>query len=312
MSDVHLHPVLVELGRRRHGQATPGTRLVLAVTGGAMRGVLPAGMLAGLERAGVAPSCFDAIWGVSAGAVGAAYYLAGQARHGVTVYWDHLAPGPFVRFRRLLTPGPVMDLDFLFDEVLTTRVPLDVNAVVAAGTLRVLASSPEAVRVQVLGPATSAAELISHLRASCHVPLLAGEPPQVGAAVLYDGSLIEPIPYRTVLAHGATHVLVLSSTTPSASRRRQSLVEAAVSKLYDWRFPGVHDAIAGQVATSPELRTELFTRTTLPQDPPYVFELAPPPGVDVGSLCRDADRLAGAAQATAAAVDAVLAGVPGT
>jgi predicted patatin/cPLA2 family phospholipase len=61
-----------------------------------MRGVCTGGMLAGLEDLAITPDCFDLVVGVSAGAVGSAYYLAGDATAGVAVYWDHLPRLGFV------------------------------------------------------------------------------------------------------------------------------------------------------------------------------------------------------------------------
>jgi predicted patatin/cPLA2 family phospholipase len=43
------------------------------------------------------------------------------------------------------------------------------------------------------------------------LPLLAGPPVQLGGRRFYDAGLSESVPYRTALAQGATHVLVLRS-----------------------------------------------------------------------------------------------------
>ena len=43
------------------------------------------------------------------------------------------------------------------------------------------------------------------------VRLLAGPPVELGGRYYLDAGLSESIPYQTAMAHGATHVLVLSS-----------------------------------------------------------------------------------------------------
>jgi predicted acylesterase/phospholipase RssA len=55
------------------------------------------------------------------------------------------------------------------------------------------------------------AELRLALRASAALPLLAGPPVQFAGHRFYDAGLSESVPYRTALAQGATHVLVLRS-----------------------------------------------------------------------------------------------------
>ena len=78
------HPVMQELGWRRallnEGADLSGldTKLGLVVEGGGMRGVISGGALIALERLGLT-SAFDEVYGESAGAINACYFLAGEA-----------------------------------------------------------------------------------------------------------------------------------------------------------------------------------------------------------------------------------------
>jgi predicted acylesterase/phospholipase RssA len=67
--------------RAPHGD---GARIALAIEGGAMRGVVSAGMVAALEQLGLTHA-FDAVYGSSAGAINGAYFLTGQANLGATI-----------------------------------------------------------------------------------------------------------------------------------------------------------------------------------------------------------------------------------
>jgi predicted acylesterase/phospholipase RssA len=58
---------------------------------------------------------------------------------------------------------------------------------------------------------TDPAELRLALRASAALPLLAGPPVEFAGRRFYDAGVSESVPYRTALAQGATHVLVLRS-----------------------------------------------------------------------------------------------------
>lgn len=280
------HPVVAEVCDRLAGAST-GNQLALVIAGGGMRGVVAAAMLAGLEDVGVSPSVFDQVYGVSAGAVAGAYFATGSVGEVLHLYWEHLPALGFIRPARMLTGGPFMDLGVLFDDVMRVREPLDIDAVLRFGRLHVVAGSTATVGPVVLGPATSKDELLTHLRASCHVPVLAGRAPKLGGVTFFDGCLVEPIPCRSALAGGATHVLVLSTTPAGSARSRQSPPEYLLSRLYDLRFPGAHASVSGQVAASEVLRTELVRGTESLSGPPYLLEVAPAPAATPGPLCRD-------------------------
>jgi predicted patatin/cPLA2 family phospholipase len=71
----------------------------------------------------------------------------------------------------------------------------------------------------------SAANLRRALRASCALPLLAGPPVELQGRPYLDSGLSESIPYKTAIAQGATHVLVLSS------RRAEDVVRSSWSRF---------------------------------------------------------------------------------
>jgi predicted patatin/cPLA2 family phospholipase len=202
-----------------------------------------------------------------------------------------------------------MDLDVLFGRVLHDEVPLDHRCVLDHGGLRVLASSPSQVVTVALEPRSGRDELLGHLRASCHVPLLAGSPPRVDGEVLFDGSLTEPVPVPSALAADATHVLVLSSTRPAEARARQSVPELVVSRAYDRRYPGVHQVIADQVRSSRTTRRELAHRSASPASAPFVLEVVPPAGDLPSPLCTDPVALERAARSCRRQLAMSLAGL---
>ena len=95
-----------------------------------------------------------------------------------------------------------------------------------APTSRAVAVSATRAELRVLRDFESAADLLGAVRASCAIPVLTGAPPTYRGEPMVDGGLLEPIPYRTALREGATHVLVLRSREASYRARRQDrLVE---------------------------------------------------------------------------------------
>ena len=65
--------------------------------------------------------------------------------------------------------------------------------------------------LRVLADFADVEELMGAVRASAFLPRFAGDPPVFRGERMADGSLLEPIPFRSALDEGATHVLVLRS-----------------------------------------------------------------------------------------------------
>ena len=57
------------------------------------------------------------MYGSSAGAINAAYFLAGQARLGTTIYYEDINNAQFIDLLRPLRGRPIVDLGFLLDDV---------------------------------------------------------------------------------------------------------------------------------------------------------------------------------------------------
>jgi predicted patatin/cPLA2 family phospholipase len=195
--------------------------VALVVEGGAMRGVVSAGMVSALEDLGYGHA-FDAVYGASAGAISAAYFLAGQARLGTTIFHDDINNRHFIDLRRPLLGRPIVNLSFLLEEVVVRRKPLDVARVLGSPTpLRVLATDVVAGASCVLRDFQDAPALLAALRAGATMPVIAGGPFEYAARQLLDASLTEPIPIASAELDKHTHALVLL-TRGAAMRPRVS------------------------------------------------------------------------------------------
>lgn len=191
----------------------------------------------GLQDAGLTP-VFDAVYGASAGAINATYFLSGAQQQqqrralprprrltrpclhvatgqpeGLDLYTDHLAVGErFLSLRRYWSASPVMDLDYLLDELMASVIPLDTGAVLASPLpLVVVASSLTSLRSELLAGFGSSAELVEALKASACVPEIVGGPRSIALHgrqhQLVDAAVFEPLPVKAALRDGCTHVL---------------------------------------------------------------------------------------------------------
>ena len=215
------HPVVQVLLDRVRSGSTPGARtdghrVALVIEGGAMRGVVSGGMVTGLEALGLR-SAFDVVYGSSAGACAGAYFLAGQARDGARLYYEAVNNRRFIDVFRGLQRRAIVDLDFLFDDVLQHRLPLDFDEFSRSGVeFVVLASHVDgdfglegAVEAVRLSDFQDAADLRGALHASCRMPIVGGAPFTYRGMRYWDAAITQPVPIDAALNDGCTHVLVL-------------------------------------------------------------------------------------------------------
>jgi len=211
------------LRARRDGTAGDRHRVALVVEGGCMRGVIAAGAVTALDHLNLAQR-FDAVYGVSAGALNAAYMLSGQAAMGTSIYFEDLPAARFLSRRRILAGRRPMALDHTIDEIVGCRKRLDVTAVrAAAPEFHVLATCLEHRSLH-----RPHGLLLEQLRAAARVPLLSGPPVHLNGCRLYDGGLLEPLPVDLALQDGATHVVVLRTRPDGASILRHRHIEWAM------------------------------------------------------------------------------------
>jgi predicted patatin/cPLA2 family phospholipase len=216
-----MHEVLRVLGERARAGSLPGSRddglrVALAIEGGGMRGTISAGMALALDELGLV-SAFDAVYGASAGAITGAWLLSRP--QGLRGWTEPAYARAFIRRSALLRGRPVADIRALIEELYQTTFPMDFAAVLASPVeFHPLATDAATGQSTDLRPLCgSPAELRLALRASAALPLLAGPPVQLDGRRFYDAGLSESVPYRTALAQGATHVLVLRSRREPAT-----------------------------------------------------------------------------------------------
>jgi len=218
------HPVMKLIADRARSRSEPFHRqdkfkLGLVVEGGAMRGVVSAGMLAGLESLGLL-GVFDAVYGASAGAFNGAYFLAGQAAYGTSIYYENLNTRNFANLWRVFWEKPIVSLDYVLEKVLGQEKPLNWQAVLNSPIpLKVAVSSVGQLKARLLQGFTDREELFTALRASSEMPILTGGPIEFKDDRFLDAGLFQGIPIYTALEDDCSHVLVLL-TRPYGARRK--------------------------------------------------------------------------------------------
>jgi predicted patatin/cPLA2 family phospholipase len=320
-----LHEVLRVLTERARGGGTDGTaragsaradgwRVALVIEGGGMRGTISGGMALALHELGLVPA-FDAVYGSSAGTISGAWLLSSYPE-GLRGWADPEYARALIHRRAALRGRPVVGVETLIEEVYQTTFPLDYASVLASpvefhpmGTDAVTGLSTD------LRPLIhDTAGLRLAIRASAALPLLAGPPVELDGRRFYDAGLSESIPYRTALAQGATHVLVLRSRRDPVTTTRPTRSDLVVA----------HNGLRKE---TPELQAAFLARAArLAADdarlaraesaagadqtgPPWLLSIRPGPDSPlVSRLATDGPLLEAAFEAGRTAVHEVVAG----
>jgi predicted patatin/cPLA2 family phospholipase len=243
--------------RQARGSRPPhddGARIALVVEGGAMRGVISAGMVWALEDLGYVDA-FDAVYGSSAGAINAAYFLAGQAGLGTTIYYEDINNTSFIRLGRAVVRRPIVNLGYLLDDVAIRRKPLRVDRVLTSPSpLSVLATDIDRQSPHVFNAFATARSLFAALRAGATMPVVAGDPFVHDGGRYLDASLSEPIPVPAAEANGCTHALVLLTRSGAMQARPSAFDRYFVAP----RLRRISPALADRYLTRAEPYSQLI------------------------------------------------------
>lgn len=259
-----------------------------------MRGVVSAGMVSALEELGLGQA-FDAVYGSSAGAINAAYFLAGQARMGTTIYFEDINNNRFISLARPLAGRPIVNLDFLLNDVATRMKPLDASRVLSSpAPLTVMATDVTSATRAPLRDFEDPGALFGAMRAGATMPVVAGPPVTFRGRTYLDASLTEPIPVPIAETDGCTHALVLLTRPTETARRTTAFDRAYVLPRLRRLSPALADLYSGRGEPYAELLSCIAAGKG-PSGKTAVMGIRPAPP-SVSKLERSADRLTAGAR----------------
>ena len=122
---------------------------------------------------------------------------------------------------------------------------------------------------------SSREEVFKSLLASARIPVIAGGPVRFRRRLFFDGGISEPIPFRSAVGDGATHVLVLLTRPNEDAKAVLGPVLRRVLKQHLDRYPGILEGMeAGVKEYRAEVR-ELLARSGEATEPPHVLAVKP-------------------------------------
>jgi predicted patatin/cPLA2 family phospholipase len=183
-----------------------GRKLALLFDGGAMRAVGPAGGAVALEHMGFT-DIFDEVYATSAGVMNASYFLSGQGDMGITIYFDDLTTGRFINPLRF---WKIVDVDYLINEIVQKRKPLDVERVLNSPT-RFYATVMDKTtgEASLIDTKRSKTPLLTIIKAALAIPMLYNRTVEIEGKAGMDGGLQIPFPLQEAIDNGCTDILLL-------------------------------------------------------------------------------------------------------
>jgi predicted patatin/cPLA2 family phospholipase len=260
---------------RAGDRSADGRKLALVVEGGALRGVCSAGGAVALEDLRLT-DVFDHVYGTSAGVMNASYFVAGQARVGIRIYYEDMNRRDIVNPWRLWR---ILDLDRLFEKAVMGSKRLDLDAVLASrsrlfiAALEMQSATGRLFDAQALGSGT---KLLGALRAATAAPLLYPGRLSVEGLRCMDAGVVNAFPVEDAIADGCTDILVML-TRPAGYRR------SPADRLTRWLFnrfcargnPHLARAFAVRHERDARHRDLALGRGTVPA------------GVNIATICTD-------------------------
>lgn len=203
-------------------------RPALIVQGGGLRAIYSMAALALLEEMGLRDA-FSVVAGSSSGAINGAYFLAGQAREGLDIYYKCLSS------RRFLSPWriwKVMDVDYLVDVTLKQHLPLNSQAMLASpAPLYTILTDAETAEPVMVSSRDETLDIYEVLRATVAIPGLYNRKISIGSRKYVDGGLAGLVPLRMVINDDEPEAVVLLTRVRGHRLKSRGPVYQAASRV---------------------------------------------------------------------------------
>lgn len=183
----------------------------LVICPGTMRGVYGGGQVTAFEKRDLTHA-FAGIIGVSTGAPTAAYFLAGQAEIGTSIYYEECTSPEFISFRRMFRGGHAGDVEYLAQQFRSGRKQLNqANLLSASGTeLLFGVTEYETASERYLDAKIVKPDIVHGIKASIAMPVLYRDPVMIGG-VRYNDGAVACRPLREALSKKPTGIVVLAN-----------------------------------------------------------------------------------------------------
>ena len=246
-----------------------------------MRSVFSCGVLDGFLELGFQP--FSSYYGVSAGALNLAAYLAGSTGLSFSILRNAADSERFISYRRFLGGGHLLDLDWLEQQIFASALLDPVRVFRDNPTLVVVATDVASGSARYL--CANSENLTALIKASASLPLAYREFPSVEGCAMTDGGVADGTPIAEAIRRGAKQIMVLRSR-PKSYKKKDTLMH----RYLRWQLRHhrrLVETMRQRVALFDEVRA-------LVENPPLsvkIVEICPPESFTMGRIGRKSKNL---------------------
>jgi len=232
-------------------------KVSLVAEGGKMRGAYAAGAMFALDSYfGLRRVDFAAASSASTGSL--AYYVSGQVHHGREIWVDYVSSPRFLSPKRILKltgwfeGPPLLDVDFLIDDVFRQFLPLDIKALENSRTLMITPVTNVETGKAKYFTNRDKVDLFEVLRASKASPILYDRSVEINGEFYCDGGMNDPVPVNLPWIRGSKKIIII--TTLRSERKGYG--------LFAWAFKsrlskGVHETLRSYAGRRGELMDQI-------------------------------------------------------
>lgn len=202
----------------------------LVLEGGGFRGIFTSGVLDVFMERGLAG--FSSVWGVSAGALNAVNYLAGQVGRTCRINLAFRDDRRYMSPYQLAKTGNIMSTTFLYNDVQNELDPFDYDAFARnpsrmyAVLSDVVFGRPEYVRITDLRTQTD------YVRASASLPVLS-RMVELDGRLFLDGGTTDSVPLERALREPDSERAVVVLTRERGYKKTSSSLLPLARQMYD-------------------------------------------------------------------------------
>lgn len=256
------------------------TKTGLVLEGGGVRGIYTAGVLDVFMERGLT---FDALVGVSAGAIHGCSYLSNQHGRSIRYYEKYCGDPRFMSFQSFLKTGDVVGVDFCYHELPDVLDPYDYEAFLKNETpFYAVCSNVETGEAE-YPQLTDMRAQIDLLRASASLPYFS-RIVEFGGKKYLDGGCTDSIPVDAARRLGcARNVVVLTREESYRKSAEKRLLTALVYRKYP--------AFAAALRRRHEMYNAQVARVRELERAGEIFVIRPASALGVGRMEKDTAKV---------------------
>ncbi len=258
-------------------------KAALVLEGGALRGMYTSGVLDTFLKNNIE---FEAVAGVSAGALNAMNYISKQIGRSAKINLEFCDDPRYIGRKAFIRNKGIIGYDYLFGDISKNKIPFDYNTFENTKQRYIIvATNCEKAQTEYLEK-NNCNDLFKAVQASSSMPL-ASAMVEINGNHYLDGAVTTSIPVDWALEQGYDKIVVVLTRDKTY---RKPLISGKMKKLYKLAYHK-YPALIEKLNTMPERYNKLQERLLNLEKEGKIFIIRPKTKVNVSRLEKDKTKL---------------------